>query len=224
MSLHNTYVVFSIQAFQSVFVNTGKYFSYSKGRHILAKRGKTISSKLSQQSRTWLVATSMTYSFVDISIVCMPAVTWSRSWWPSLSYSSPPAPFLFFLGLLHHKDRIRHLWWSWPRLRRLHDLKPCISEGKWQGSFNTLVIFQSLVLPPPSEQLWHPWDIKMLKKIFIQFSLFFPAAFFKQRIFRNFTAQDKIRNCFKELTAEMVRLQERRHKEICQNGKGRSFY
>jgi len=62
-------------------------------------------------------------------------------------------------------------------------------------------------------------------ELFIQFRLFyfFLTAFFKQRIFRNFTAQDRIRNFFKELAAEMARLQQKRHKEKCQNRKGRNF-
>ena len=123
----------------------------------------------------------MTYSCVDISIVHMSALMWSRSLRPDPSYSSPPAPFLFFLGLLRHKDCSRRLWWRWPRLRRLHDLKPCVSEGKQKGSFNTLFIFQSLVLPPHAEQLSYPWDIKMLEELFIQFSLFFFLQPFSNR-------------------------------------------
>lgn len=85
----------------------------------------------------------------------MSAAAWSRSLWPNPSYSSPPALFLLFLGVVHHKACIRGLWWSWPRLRRLHDLTPGVSEGKQQGSFSTFAVFQNLLLPPRSEPMRH---------------------------------------------------------------------
>lgn len=130
------------------------------------------------------------------------------------SNSSAPSPFLLLLRLLRYKVCIRCPWWSWPRLRKLHYPKPFISEGKQQEGFHALIIFQRLFPPLCSEQLLQLRNVKMLE-LCIQFSLFFLTAFFKQRIFKNFTAQDKIRKFFKELAAVMAGLQQKRHKEIC---------
>lgn len=55
--------------------------------------------------------------------------------------------------VVHHKACIRCLWWSWPRLRRVHDLKLWVSEGNQQGSFNAFAVCQNLLLPPRSKPM-----------------------------------------------------------------------
>lgn len=146
-------VVFSIWAFQGVFLNITQV-----SVNLIPKADIYIGKKWQNPFlKAFTAKQDLTCCYNnDLSLCwhfhcCVSAVTWSRSLWPDPSYPSPPAPFPFFPGLLHHKDCIRLQRWSWPRLRRLHDLKSWVSEGKPQGSFNTLIIFQSLILPPHSE-------------------------------------------------------------------------